>query len=128
MPIPHFNVPLNLPHAATISSRIIYHLQRRRDMGKNVDEALVFANDLADELIPYRMSGENPGEEEAKQVIARVAELGRKMVDAIEQRDVGDDRLGQAVRNLFECLELAKEGTILSLRAGENPDSTMRPA
>ncbi|HYF51932.1 MAG TPA: hypothetical protein VEJ63_21165, partial [Planctomycetota bacterium] len=112
MPIPFFNVPLNLPHAATIASRLIYHLQRREQAGKNVAAALTFARELADELIPYRMSGENPAEDEAKVVVAKVAELARKMVDEVERHDAGDDRLGQAVRNLFECLELGQEGTI----------------
>jgi len=128
VPIPHFNVPLNLPHAATISSRIIYHLQRLQDSGRNVGEALARADQLADVLIPYRMSGENPPEAEAQTAVATVAELGRRMVDEIERQQAGDDRLGQAVRNLYECLELGKEGSILSLRAGENPDSTTRPA
>jgi hypothetical protein len=30
------------------------------------------------------------------------------------------------VRNLFECLGLAEEGTLLSMQCGESPDSPMR--
>jgi hypothetical protein len=63
----------------------------------------------------------------AKVVIAEVVALARKMVDAFERDGIADDRLGQAVRNLFECLELGAEGAEISLRAGENPDSALRP-
>jgi hypothetical protein len=49
------------------------------------------------------------------------------VVDDIEKSGVGYDRLGQAVRNLFECLSMGEEGSRISLRAGENPGSTMRP-
>jgi hypothetical protein len=127
MPIPHFQVPLNLPHAATISSRIIYHLQRRPESAEKLSAAAQLASAISDDLLPYKISGENPPEAEAKSVIAAVAEKARKMVDVIENSGAGDDRLGQAVRNLFECLELGQEGAIASLRAGENPDSTLRP-
>jgi hypothetical protein len=48
-------------------------------------------------------------------------------VDAIEALGVGEDRLGQNVRNLFECLGLGQEGAEISLRAGEDPRSLMRP-
>jgi hypothetical protein len=126
MPMPYFQVPLNLPHAATISSRISYHLQRRAQVG-DVSVASKLANEISDDLLPYKISGENPPAEEAKAVISVVAEKARQMVDAIETSGAGDDRLGQAVRNLFECLELGREGAIASLRAGENPDSTLRP-
>jgi hypothetical protein len=40
---------------------------------------------------------------------------------------LGHDRLGQCVRNFFECLELGREGAAISLRAGENPRSMQRP-
>jgi hypothetical protein len=53
--------------------------------------------------------------------------LGRQLVDAMEAARLGGDRLGQLVRNLFECLELGKEGAEISLRAGENPGSLQRP-
>ena len=45
----------------------------------------------------------------------------------IERLKLGSDRLGQHVRNLFECLELGEEGAQISLRAGENPNSVQRP-
>ena len=53
--------------------------------------------------------------------------MGRLIVDDIERLGVGDDRIGQAVRNFFECLELGEEGARISLRAGENPKSALRP-
>ena len=48
-------------------------------------------------------------------------------MDEIEKAGAGADRLGQQVRNLFECLELGEEGAAISLRAGENPRSLLRP-
>jgi hypothetical protein len=36
------------------------------------------------------------------------------------------ERLGQYVRNLFECLGLAEEGALHSLPCGERPDSPLR--
>jgi len=48
-------------------------------------------------------------------------------VGEIEAAGYQGDRLGQSVRNLFECLGLAEEGAELSLRCGERPDSLLRP-
>jgi hypothetical protein len=133
MPVPYFRVPLNLPHASRISNRILYHLQRIRDNGStpantlSIDCALSHANDLVDCLRLYRLMDDNPPASECKQVAPEAARLGRALVDAIESGGFGDDRLGQAVRNLFECLELGEEGARISLRAGENPDSALRP-
>jgi hypothetical protein len=47
-------------------------------------------------------------------------------VGAILATPCRSDRLGQHVRNLFECLGLAEEGAQLSLKCGERPDSPMR--
>ncbi len=52
---------------------------------------------------------------------------GEFLVDELEARGWKDDRLGQTVRNLFECLERGAEGAALSLRAGEDPRSPLRP-
>jgi hypothetical protein len=70
---------------------------------------------------------ENPPQDECRTAATEAARLGRALVDAVESGQFGDDRLGQAVRNLFECLELGEEGARISLRAGENPDSALRP-
>ncbi len=113
--IPFFRIPLNLPHAGTIALRIEYHLQGI-EAGPEVMEPV---ERLIELLAPYREAGENPPEE--------AAGLGRRIVDSIERLQAGHDRLGQAIRNLFECLELGEEGARLSLRAGENPQSPLRP-
>ena len=127
MPIPHFHVPLNLKHAATISKRIVFHVQRLKSIrAQNLDKALLLASVLNDELRPYGFSDDNPPPDEAKHVIDSAAKQARELVAEIERLNAGDDRLGQAVRNLFECLELGEEGAAISLRAGENPDSALR--
>jgi hypothetical protein len=118
-----FDLPLNLPHAATISARIVYQL-RQQDAGP---EGLRLAGELVELLGPWRDREDNGAAEEAERTRQGAAALGRKIVDEIERGKLGADRLGQAVRNLFECLELGEEGAAISLRAGENPDSTLRP-
>ena len=54
------------------------------------------------------------------------ASAGRRLVDAILETPWRSDRLGQHVRNLFECLGAPDEGATLSLQCGERPDSPMR--
>jgi hypothetical protein len=121
-PVPHFRIPLNLPHAGTLATRIVYHLTPK----VSDPDVLGIAGRLVTLLAPYRQSGENPSPDEARRSVEEAAGLGRSLVDGIERLRVGHDRLGQAVRNLFECLELGEEGAIISLRAGENPDSVLR--
>ncbi|MCW8131929.1 MAG: hypothetical protein KIS92_16405 [Planctomycetota bacterium] len=128
-----YRVPLNIPHAATIARRIGYHLERvfsvhpETHAGGRV-ELLLLAQELEDYLEPYHMEEDNPLPDEAQQVVEESAKRARAIVDRIEALKIGDDRLGQAVRNFFECLELGEEGARISLRAGENPDSALRPA
>jgi hypothetical protein len=117
---PHFRVPLNLPHACTISARIIHYLG---ESGPGREQALR----LLGLLRPFQLSGENPPVAEADRVVTEAAALGRRLVEEIESAKAGHDRLGQAVRNLFECLELGEEGAQISLRAGEDPKSALRP-
>ncbi len=122
-PIPHFRIPLNLPHAGTLAGRIVYHLSPR----VSDPDVMGTAERLVALLGPYRQAGENPPQEEARRVVEEAAALARTLVDGIERLKAGHDRLGQVIRNLFECLELGEEGAIISLRAGENPDSVLRP-
>lgn len=128
-----FKVPLNIPHAATISRRIGYHLERVFSVhpevhaGKRV-ELLLLAQELQEFMEPYRMEEDNPLPDESARIVTSAAERARKIVAGVEALQVGDDRLGQTVRNFFECLELGEEGARISLRAGENPDSALRPA
>ena len=83
--------------------------------------------DLVELLDPVLDTGENPPGGAALLLRDRAAALGRTLVDHVERADVGHDRLGQCVRNLFECLELGAEGAEISLRAGEDPKSMQRP-
>ena len=78
-------------------------------------------------LDPWMELDENPPGDLGAKMRDRAALLGRRLVDQIEAAGIGHDRLGQCVRNLFECLELGPEGAEISLRAGEDPRSMQRP-
>jgi hypothetical protein len=78
-------------------------------------------------LEPYRDREDNGPEQDQPHLIEEALRLGRAIVDEVERAKAGHDRLGQAVRNLFECLERGEEGAAISLRAGENPGSLLRP-
>jgi hypothetical protein len=121
--MPAFNIPLNLPHAATIAHRILHHLRGRGAPAESLERA----GGLIVLLEPWRDLEDNGPAEPAEKARQAAAALGRAVVDDIEKSGVGYDRLGQAMRNLFECLSMGEEGAILSLRAGENPGSLMRP-
>jgi hypothetical protein len=127
-PVPHFHVPLNLPHAGRVARRILL-LVPTRVQGSGADATAIktLARELEDLLSPYTDLDENPPEAQAQQLRDRAAALARRLVDHIERGGFGEDRLGQCVRNLFECLELGLEGALISLRAGENPHSLQRP-
>lgn len=125
---PFFNVALNLPHAGRVARRIL-PLLPAPGAGDSADAAaarkLAFA--LVSLLDPCLDMDENPAPELSREIRDRAASLGRRLVDHIERGKIGHDRLGQCVRNFFECLELGAEGADISLRAGENPDSVQRP-
>ena len=118
MGAPHFRIPLNLPHAATIAVRIRVQLRGAAD---------VRSQSLVELLAPLRDLDGNPAAPESERIVALAAGLARDVVAEVERTKAGHDRLGQAVRNLFECLGLGEEGAEISLRAGENPDSLLRP-
>src|SRR5262249_49998894 len=124
-----YKVPVNLPHAATIVRRIEHRLSGSAaslDDDERSDELWRLAQMLSNQLGRYE-GGQDPGESEAAAVIEGAASTGRLLVDEIEKLEIGEDRLGQLIRNLFECLGLGEEGAEISLRAGENPNSLMRP-
>ena len=124
----HFDIPLDLPHAGRLAGRIVNLLERHREeTGAEASEAIEIAERIDAFLFRYSAQEENPAVEEARGVRDEAAELGRQMVDALESAGVRGDRLGQYVRNFFECLELGEEGARISLRAGENPQSLQRP-
>jgi hypothetical protein len=103
-------------------------LERHCDeSGVEADAAMDTLERLSNLLFRYSANDENPAGEEAVSVRDEAAILGRQLVDDLEATGVKLDRLGQYVRNFFECLELGAEGAQISLRAGENPNSLQRP-
>jgi hypothetical protein len=124
---PFFHVALNLPHAGRVARRIILILPARGSAEGPEAAARRTAADLLALLEPCVELDENPPKALALELREQAAVLGRKLVDQIESGGLGFDRLGQCVRNLFECLELGREGASISLRAGEEPDSLQRP-
>ena len=124
----HFDIPLDLPHAGRLADRILNLLERHcEEMGVEADEPIDTAERMSNLLFRYSSNDENPGGAEAASVREEAAILGRQLVDQLEAASVQSDRLGQYVRNYFECLELGAEGAEISLRAGENPNSLQRP-
>ena len=121
---------MNLPHAARVATRVREVIERhpRYDdagpgFGDEVDDELAAIERL---LWPIAEADENPPRGEAEAVAERLAGHGRKLVDVLEKHGVKSDRLGQCVRNFFECLERGAEGAELGLRAGEEPGSVQR--
>ena len=116
----YFQIPLNLPHADTVAGRILRLLQGHPELCRQAEE-------LLEPLLVYQLSQDYSANITTYQVRDRAAERGRKLAEGIAASGLGRDRLGQCVRNLFECLELGEEGASLGLLAGENPDSMQRP-
>jgi hypothetical protein len=126
--VAHFQIPLDLPHAGRLAQRIVSLLDRHLDeLEVPAPRAMEAAEKLESLLLRYSELDDNPGEPEATQVRDEAASQGRKLVDELQAADLTGDRIGQLVRNLFECLELGEEGAEISLRAGENPNSLQRP-
>ncbi|MDX1935160.1 MAG: hypothetical protein SFU56_21395 [Capsulimonadales bacterium] len=129
MSVPHFDLPVNLPHAGNVALRICRIIENHGLDEEPGGVALAeTAAQIEQSLLSYRLTGEDPDDEEAEYVRQQVAEMARRLVEEIESAKVAEDRLGQCVRNLFECLGMGEEGAVLSLRAGENPKSLQRPA
>jgi hypothetical protein len=125
---PYFKVALNLPHAGRVARRIVKLLQATgAAAGADAAEARRAVSALMLLLDPCTELDENPPGDLGAQIRDRAAALGRRIVDNIERGGIGHDRLGQCVRNLFECLQLGREGAEISLRAGEDPRSIQRP-
>jgi len=118
---------INLPHARTVAARIERSLEALSAFGEAGDGHAAPLRDawarLNRELEPFE---EDPPAEEALLAADAAAALARALVDEIVASPARGDRLGQHVRNLFECLGLAEEGALLSLQCGESPDSPMR--
>jgi hypothetical protein len=126
--MPHFDIPLDLPHAGRIAARIVRLLERHcEEHGLDAPEVLDLAETLDAKLSRYVELEDNPPPAAAQEARAEAADLGRRLVAALEAASIRGDRLGQYVRNLFECLEMGREGAEISLRAGEDPGSLQRP-
>jgi hypothetical protein len=118
---------INLPHARTVAGRVERTLEALGAFGANGSSAasrLKHAMAALERVLePF---DEDPGVAEAIAAADEAAERARELVESIVTAQVSSDRLGQHVRNLFECLALAEEGALLSLRCGERPDSPLR--
>ena len=122
----HFDIPLDLPHAGRIADRIVALLEKHtEELGLDEPEVMELAEKLSGYL--FRNVSEDDNPPNATAVRDEAAAIGRQLVEAMLAANISGDRLGQLVRNLFECLELGKEGAAISLRAGENPNSLQRP-
>jgi hypothetical protein len=124
----HFDIPLDIPHAGRIADRLLILVQRHaEEKGVEAPEALDAAERLWSLLFRYSGEDDNPPQAEAEQLRDDGAAIARELVDAVIASNLTSDRLGQLVRNFFECLEMGEEGSEISLRAGENPNSLQRP-
>jgi hypothetical protein len=119
-------VQINLPHSRTVLSRIGRMLEFVGALSADAagGSALQAAfREIERAAEPY---DEDPAPGPAVEAADALAARARALVDALVATPVRSDRLGQHVRNLFECLGLPEEGAELSLRCGEKPDSLMR--
>ena len=116
---------INLPHALTIVGRLVYYLEYRSEPvpieQTNVRELLAELDGI---LRPYPT---DPPPATAVIVSQSAAAPARLLVGEMARAGYTGDRLGQCIRNLFECLGLPEEGAALSLECGERPDSPLRP-
>jgi len=124
---PFFHVALNLPHAGRVARRILPLLPGGGPPEGDAAASRKVAGAMIGLLDPCLEMDENPPDELAAELRDQAAALGRRLVALVEKGGFGHDRLGQCVRNYFECLELGREGAEISLRAGEDPRSIQRP-
>jgi len=124
----HFDIPLDLPHAGRIADRLLIIVQRHaEEKGIEAPDAVEAAERLWNLLFRFSGDDDNPAPAEAMPLRDEAAAIARELVDAVVAAHLTSDRLGQLVRNFFECLELGEEGAQISLLAGENPNSLQRP-
>ena len=116
---------INLPHARTIAERIERQLEILRVIDGEGSEPLNRAVVAVRSVLEPWIEDADP--ETAAASADPIANLAWELVTAIvnDERARGD-RLGQCVRNLFECLGLPNEGRRVSLACGEDPNSLMR--
>lgn len=120
-------VHINLPHARTIAQRISRVLEAIGAFGEASNGGALALRAACEDLdAELRGFDEDPPFEKALAAADGAAVRGRALVAAILETPHRNDRLGQLVRNLFECLGLKEEGARVSLRCGERPDSPLR--
>jgi len=120
-------VEINLPHARTIVARLGRTLEALGAFGGSGNGGAFDLHAAYGALEgAVREFDEDPPLEESLRSADVVAACGRALVAAILATPCRSDRLGQWVRNLFECLGLAQEGARLSVDCGERPDSPLR--
>jgi hypothetical protein len=120
-------VKINLPHARTVAMRVGRNLEAIGALGEPGADGIETLHQALDAL-ERALAGfdEDPPMEAAVVAADVVAKRARAVVEAILETPARNDRLGQHVRNLFECLGLAEEGRTLSLLCGERHDSVLR--
>jgi hypothetical protein len=120
-------VRINLPHARTIVARIGRSLEALGAFGEAGNGGAIALHDAFEALERQaQLFDEDPPEKEALIAADALAVRGRALVDAIVGTNARSDRLGQFLRNFFECLGLPEEGAELALQCGERPDSPLR--
>ena len=120
-------VRINLPHARTIVARIGRSLEALESFGAAGNGGAVALHEAYEALEnALRDFDDDPPLQAAIAAADAAAASARSLIEAILKTPSRSDRLGQNVRNLFECLGLAEEGARLSLRCGERPDSPLR--
>ena len=120
-------VRINLPHARTILQRIARTLDALGGFSQQSNGgARALSDALAEVDGALRPFDADPPADEALEAADAVAERGRLLVDAIMASTCRSDRLGQHVRNFFECLGLDQEGADHALKCGERADSPLR--
>ena len=122
----HFDIPLDIPHAGRIADRLLTLLGRHVEE-TDIDGAATLETAEKIWSLLFRFTGEDDNPADAERIRDEAAALGRQLVDDMERAHIAGDRLGQFIRNYFECLELGEEGAMISLRAGEDPRSLQRP-
>ncbi len=120
-------VNINLPHARTVAARIGRSLEALGAFGEAGNGGAVGLVEAFEAVeLSLRDFDEDPPMDDALRAADALAQHSRALVEAIASSPVRSDRLGQHVRNLFECLGLGAEGRELSLLCGERADSPLR--
>src|SRR5262249_44884594 len=104
-------VQINLPHARTVAARVGRSLEALGAFGEAANGGALGLR-AAYEALEQALAGfeEDPPFEAALSAADAAAVRGRALVQAILATPFRGERLGQQVRNLFECLGLSEGG------------------